>query len=163
MCTPNNIIFTSAHAIFDEAMFPKCPLAVRRPNTRVRTPAPESSRAPCSDKPSTCGKGKHCHCPPKVDEEEDFSPKKSQPPPKNDKGKQREERTPPPSNPPSPPRSPTPPSNSENELEEEEERDEGEERDQTPQPIPGPSLRRSGRQPKPRFPKNSIYGKASGS
>ena len=50
MRVPNNIICTSAHAIFDETMFPKCPLAVRRPNTRVRTPAPEPSRAPCSDK-----------------------------------------------------------------------------------------------------------------
>ena len=68
MRTPNNIIFTSAHAIFNKTLFPKCPLAVRRPNTRVQTPAPEPSRAPCPEEPSTCGKGKHCHCPPKVDE-----------------------------------------------------------------------------------------------
>ena len=29
MRAPNNIIFTSAHATFDETLFPKCPLAVR--------------------------------------------------------------------------------------------------------------------------------------
>ena len=163
MRTPNNIIFTSAHAIFDEALFPKCPLAVRRPNTRVRTPTPKPSRAPCSDKPSTCGKGKHCHCPPKVDEDEDFPPK-SQPSPKSDKGKQREERvpTPPPSRPPTPPpQSPTTPSESEKESEDEEENEK--EQAPPPQPTPGPSTRRSGRQPKPRYDKNSIYSKKSGS
>ena len=29
MCAPNNVIFTSVHAIFDKTLFPKCPLAVR--------------------------------------------------------------------------------------------------------------------------------------
>ena len=163
MHTPNNIVFTSAHTIFDETLFPKCPLAVRQPNTRVQTPTPEPSRASCSDEPSTCGKGKHCHCPPKVDEDEDFL-LKSQPPPKTDKGKQREEHapTPPASRPPTPPpRSLTPPSESEKESEDEEENKE----EQAPpsQPTPGPSTRRSGCQPKPRYNKSSIYGKMSGS
>ena len=112
---------------------------------------------------STCGKGKHCHCPPKVDEDEDFPPK-SQPSPKSGKGKQREERapTPPLSRPPTPPpQSPTTPSKSEKESEEEEENEE--EQAPPPQPTPRPSTRRSGRQPKPRYDKSSIYGKKSGS
>ena len=43
-----------------------------------------------------------------------------------------------------------------------EEEDE-EEQAPPPQPTPGPSTRRSGHQPKPRYDKNSIYGRKSGS
>ena len=156
---PNNLIFTSAHAIFDKTLFPKCPLTVRQPNTRVHTPALEPSRALCSDEPSTCRKDHHCHCPPKVDEDEDFSPE-SQPPPKTGEGTQRERApTPPPSCPPTtPPQSLTLPSESEIEREEEKEEEPWPPR----QPTPGPSLRRSSHQPKPRFDKDSIYGKKTG-
>ena len=128
------------------------------------TPVPETLRAPCSDKPSTCGKDKHSHCPPKVDEDEDFTPK-SQPPPSKGKGKQREERPPsppPPHTPTPPPQSPTPPSESESKSEEEQGEEEGEKEEEpglSRLPIAGPSLRRSSRQPKPRFDKDSIYGK----
>ena len=105
MNAPNNIIYTSAHAIFDKTLFLKCPLAVRRPNTRVCTPAPGPSRAPCSEETRTCGKDKHCHCPLKVGEDEDFAPKSKPPSKKLDKDKQKEEcaPTPPPSRPPTPP------------------------------------------------------------
>ena len=77
MHIPNNIIFTSAHATFDETLFPKCPLAIRRQNTRVHSPAPNPLRALCLG-PSTCGKGKkHCHCPPPVDEDPNLEPSSS--------------------------------------------------------------------------------------
>ncbi|KAI9066891.1 hypothetical protein FKP32DRAFT_1703571, partial [Trametes sanguinea] len=35
MRTPNNVIFTSAHALFDETMFPKCPANKRRRTSRL--------------------------------------------------------------------------------------------------------------------------------
>jgi hypothetical protein len=59
MCSPNNIVFTAVQATFDETFFPKCPQAVRWPNTMLQSPAPN---------PSTCPKG-HCPCSPQEDEE----------------------------------------------------------------------------------------------
>jgi len=51
---PNNVIFSTAQAIFDESIFPKCPKSlVRVPNTRLQSPAP---------KPQKCA-GENCHCP----------------------------------------------------------------------------------------------------
>ncbi|KAI9064810.1 hypothetical protein FKP32DRAFT_1531994, partial [Trametes sanguinea] len=35
MRSPNNVIFTSAHALFDETMFPKCPANKRRRTSRL--------------------------------------------------------------------------------------------------------------------------------
>src|SRR5882757_6180024 len=42
MRSPNNILFYSMHAVFDEAMFLKCPTMVRRPNTAIYDKAPKN-------------------------------------------------------------------------------------------------------------------------
>jgi len=42
MRSPNNVLFYSTHAVFDEAMFPKCPTMVRRPNTVIYDKAPRN-------------------------------------------------------------------------------------------------------------------------
>ena len=42
MRSPNNIIFTSAHALFDEKMFPKCPTNQRRRTSRIDDPEDEN-------------------------------------------------------------------------------------------------------------------------
>ena len=52
MRAPNNIVFTAAQAIFDESMFPKCPVLKMRPSTRLQSPAPP---------PTVCPDGK-CDC-----------------------------------------------------------------------------------------------------
>ena len=52
MHAPNNIVFTAAQAIFDESMFPKCPVSKVQPSTRLQTPAPT---------PNACPDGK-CDC-----------------------------------------------------------------------------------------------------
>jgi hypothetical protein len=116
----------------------------------VHTPAPETSRAPCSTQPSTCGKGKHCHCPPMVAEEDDFL--NSSPPTSMAKGKGKG----PTAQAPPPPRTPTPPpSESDSETEDEPVH--------LAQPTPGPSQpRRSEQEPKPRYKEGSVYGKKSG-
>lgn len=47
MRSPNNVVFTSAHALFDEQMFPKCPdHRQRRSFTRLREDAPKSNPIP---------------------------------------------------------------------------------------------------------------------
>ena len=48
MHTPNNIIFTAVQAIFDESMFPKCPVSKVRPSTRLQTPVPSPNTCPDS-------------------------------------------------------------------------------------------------------------------
>ena len=53
MRSPNNILFTAAQATFNETFFPRCPKAVRRPTTRLQTPAPP---------PVQCSKDETCHC-----------------------------------------------------------------------------------------------------
>ena len=61
MCAPNNIVFMAVQAIFDESMFPKCPVSKVRPSTRLQTPVPP---------PTTCPNGKcDCQVPPVGDEE----------------------------------------------------------------------------------------------
>jgi hypothetical protein len=40
---PNNIVFTAAHATFDETLFPRCPAADKQRNTWLQTPAPSPS------------------------------------------------------------------------------------------------------------------------
>src|SRR5580700_5722490 len=89
---PNNILFTAAQAIFDKELFPKCPLAVRRPTTRLQTPAPP---------PSTCPKKGPCHCSPPKGQDDDegaSTPKPRRSAPTNGKGKERarDEDSPPP-------------------------------------------------------------------
>ena len=77
---PNNILFTAAQATFDETFFPRCPKAVRRPTTRLQTPAP----------PNQCSKDGTCHCSPPGNEEEDeerFETPPQFPPPSTKKGK----------------------------------------------------------------------------
>jgi len=59
---PNNIVFSAAHATFDESMFPRCPKTVPYMNTRLREVAPPI--APCTG--STC----QCPVPPPQDDEE---------------------------------------------------------------------------------------------
>ena len=81
MRSPNNILFTAAQATFDEAFFPRCPKAVRRPTTRLQTPAPP---------PNQCSKDGTCHCSPPGNEEEDeerFKTPPQSPPPFTRKGK----------------------------------------------------------------------------
>jgi len=58
---PNNVVFSAAHATFDESMFPRCPKTVPYLNTRLREVAPPV--APCTG--STC----QCPIPPQEDEE----------------------------------------------------------------------------------------------
>ena len=61
MCAPNNIVFMAAQAIFDESMFPKCPVSKVQPSTRLQTPAPP---------PTSCPDGKcDCQGPPVGDDE----------------------------------------------------------------------------------------------
>jgi len=55
MRRPNNVIFSAAHATFDESMFPRCPKAILWANTRLQDAAPHS--APCN------GSKDKCHCP----------------------------------------------------------------------------------------------------
>ncbi|KAI0314291.1 hypothetical protein OF83DRAFT_1064095 [Amylostereum chailletii] len=38
--TPNNTVFTSAHALFDETLFPKCPTATKHCSTQLPSNAP---------------------------------------------------------------------------------------------------------------------------
>jgi hypothetical protein len=54
MRAPNNTVFTAAQATFDETLFPRCPAANTRQNTRLQTPAPS---------PSSCLKDGTCQCP----------------------------------------------------------------------------------------------------
>jgi len=58
---PNNVIFSAAHATFDESMFPRCPKTIPYMNTRLHEVAPPV--APCTG--STC----QCPIPPQDDEE----------------------------------------------------------------------------------------------
>jgi len=60
---PNNVIFTTANATFDESLFPRCPKqAGVHKNTKLQTTAP---------KPKQCS-GSDCHCPlPSEDYEEE--------------------------------------------------------------------------------------------
>jgi len=61
MRRPNNIIFSTAHATFDESMFPRCPKTIPYMNTRLCEVTPPV--APCTG--STC----QCPIPPQDDEE----------------------------------------------------------------------------------------------
>jgi len=56
---PNNVVFSAAHATFDESMFPRCPKTIPYMNTRLREVAPPV--APCTG--STC----QCPIPPQDD------------------------------------------------------------------------------------------------
>jgi len=58
---PNNIIFSAAHATFDESLFPRCPKRTLQNNTRLQEVAPPV--APCG--------GDNCHCPPPNMEDDD--------------------------------------------------------------------------------------------
>ena len=58
---PNNIIFSAAHATFDESLFPRCPKKTLQNNTRLQEVAPPV--APCG--------GDDCHCPPPDMEDDD--------------------------------------------------------------------------------------------
>jgi len=58
---PNNIIFSAAHATFDESLFPRCPKRTLQNNTRLQEVAPPV--APCG--------GDNCHCPPPGMEDDD--------------------------------------------------------------------------------------------
>jgi len=58
---PNNIIFSAAHATFDESLFPRCPKKTLQNNTRLQEVAPPV--APCG--------GDNCHCPPPDMEDDD--------------------------------------------------------------------------------------------
>jgi len=61
---PNNIIFSAAHATFDESLFPRCPKKTLQNNTRLQEVAPPV--APCS--------GGNCHCPsPSMEDDDDTS------------------------------------------------------------------------------------------
>ncbi|KAI0357253.1 hypothetical protein OH77DRAFT_1384308, partial [Trametes cingulata] len=51
MRAPNNVIFTAAHALFDENMFPKCSANKRQRTSRVNEPADE----PSNDNPTLPG------------------------------------------------------------------------------------------------------------
>jgi len=76
MRRPNNVIFSTAQAIFDESIFPKCPKSkVRVPNTRLQTPAPT---------PQKCA-GENCQCPLRLEDEIESYPK--HPVPSGSKGK----------------------------------------------------------------------------
>jgi len=57
----NNIIFSAAHATFDESLFPRCPKRTLQNNTRLQEVAPPV--APCG--------GDNCHCPPPNMEDDD--------------------------------------------------------------------------------------------
>ncbi len=58
MRSPNNVLFTSAHAMFDEHMFPKCPDQRKRRNTRLLELAPKPDHA-----------DQHSHIPPGSDDD----------------------------------------------------------------------------------------------
>jgi len=58
---PNNVIFSAAHATFDESLFPRCPKRTLQNNTRLQEIAPPV--APCG--------GNDCHCPPPTMEDDD--------------------------------------------------------------------------------------------
>ena len=72
MHAPNNVLFTAMHALFDEHMFPKCDKTVKRRNTRLHEPAPQTDQSPIpmddDDEPPrrqpqplpNKGKGKEC-------------------------------------------------------------------------------------------------------
>ena len=78
MRRPNNTIFSAAQATFDESVFPKCPQASVRRNTRLQTPAPT---------PSHCSKDNDCQCPLPGLQDDDEQPEHCQP--ASQKGKQR--------------------------------------------------------------------------
>jgi len=62
---PNNIVFSAAHATFDESLFPRCPKRTLQNNTRLQDVAPPV--APCG--------GDNCHCPPPdMEDDDDTSP-----------------------------------------------------------------------------------------
>ena len=61
MCGPNNVIFSAAHATFNESLFPRCPKKTLQNNTRLQEVAPPV--APCG--------GDNCHCPPLGMEDDD--------------------------------------------------------------------------------------------
>ena len=67
MRAPNNIVFTAAQAIFDESMFPKCPVSKVRPSTRLQSPVPP---------PTVCPDGK-CDCQGPPPEDDDPLPSKT--------------------------------------------------------------------------------------
>ncbi|KAI0065648.1 hypothetical protein BV25DRAFT_1798625, partial [Artomyces pyxidatus] len=46
MRSPNNVVFTSAHALFDENMFPKCAKETKRRTTRLPNSVPDSNDEP---------------------------------------------------------------------------------------------------------------------
>jgi len=61
---PNNIVFSAAHATFDESLFPRCPKGTLQNNTRLQEVAPPV--APCG--------GDDCHCsPPSMEDDDDTS------------------------------------------------------------------------------------------
>ena len=60
---PNNVIFSTAQATFDESIYPKCPKTSVRPYTRLQTPAPVTPH-PCH-----CDDG-NCHVPYNEDDDE---------------------------------------------------------------------------------------------
>jgi len=64
MRRPNNVIFSAAHATFDESMFPRCPKTIPYMNTRLREVAPPI--APCT--------GSTCQCPILPQDDEESSP-----------------------------------------------------------------------------------------
>jgi len=73
---PNNVIFSTAQAIFDESIFLKCPKSkVWVPNTWLQTPAP---------KPQKCA-GENCQCPLPLGDEIESYPE--HPVPSGSKGK----------------------------------------------------------------------------
>ncbi|KAI0055097.1 hypothetical protein BV25DRAFT_1789644, partial [Artomyces pyxidatus] len=76
MRSPNNVVFTSAHALFDENMFPKCAKEMKRRTTWLPNSAPDSNDEPDVPHP--------------LDDDDDFpsssppNPSKRDPPPSND-------------------------------------------------------------------------------
>jgi hypothetical protein len=78
---PNNIVFTTAQATFNETLFPRCP-AAKQWNTQLQTPAPS---------PSSCQKDGTCQCPHSGKEQvvvDDETPSPTKPTPRtNSKGK----------------------------------------------------------------------------
>ena len=57
MCRPRNILFTAAHAIFDEALYPSCPKSVRPDVSHINASIPEQrdcSKQHCAGSPESC-------------------------------------------------------------------------------------------------------------
>ncbi|EIN03896.1 hypothetical protein PUNSTDRAFT_139201 [Punctularia strigosozonata HHB-11173 SS5] len=51
MRLPNNVIFTSAHALFDETLFPKCAKQKQTKNTRIGGPRSKDTNHPSGQPP----------------------------------------------------------------------------------------------------------------